>query len=337
MLMNIIKQITLYLVISVIVFFIIVLIPPEKETFTFPENKKFAFTIIDDTDTSTLQNIKPVYDLLYQNNIKTTKTVWVFNSESSNNSADLGDSLQNKAYKDYVVSLKAQGVEIASHGAKGGSSERAEILLAMDEYTNILGETPNMFINHSQNRDNLYWGKERFTFPMIRFLYQFLGNNQFTGHKEGDVSFWGDYVKENIKYVRHFNYNNINVLNINSKIPYKLNGKPFVNYWFDGNDGNNVYAFNNLMTKENIDRLEEEGGVCIIYTHFGKGFYKNGELNKEFIKAIEYIASKNGWFVSGSELLDHLLTQRQGSIELSWREEVRLEILWIWGKITSKL
>ena len=278
-----------------------------------------------------------MYDFLYQHGIKTTKTVWVLNSNSSNNSADLGDSLQNKAYKDYVVSLKSQGVEIGSHGARGGSSERAEILLAMDEYTNVFVETPNIFINHSQNKDNLYWGQDRFTFPIIRFVYKFFVKNQFTGHEEGDVSFWGDYAKENIKYVRHFNYNNINILNINSKIPYKIDDKPFVNYWFDGNDGNNVDTFNKLMTKENIDRLEEEGGVCIIYTHFGKGFYKNDELNKGFIDAIEYISSKDGWFVSASELLDHLLTQRKGNINLTWREEVRLEILWLWDKIASKM
>ncbi len=31
----------------------------------WPLNKDFAFTIIDDTDNSTVQNIKPIYDFLY--------------------------------------------------------------------------------------------------------------------------------------------------------------------------------------------------------------------------------------------------------------------------------
>jgi hypothetical protein len=44
----------------------------------WPLNKDFAFTIIDDTDNSTVQNIKPIYDFLYSKEILTTKTVWVF-------------------------------------------------------------------------------------------------------------------------------------------------------------------------------------------------------------------------------------------------------------------
>ncbi len=35
----------------------------------FPNNKKFAFTIIDDTDDSFLENTKPIYDFLFENGI----------------------------------------------------------------------------------------------------------------------------------------------------------------------------------------------------------------------------------------------------------------------------
>ena len=42
---------------------------------TWPNGKRFAFTIIDDTDKSTVENIKPVYDYLYSHGLKTTKTV----------------------------------------------------------------------------------------------------------------------------------------------------------------------------------------------------------------------------------------------------------------------
>ncbi len=30
----------------------------------FPENKKFAFSIFDDTDGATVDNVRPIYDLL---------------------------------------------------------------------------------------------------------------------------------------------------------------------------------------------------------------------------------------------------------------------------------
>ena len=38
---------------------------------TWPNGKQFAFTIIDDTDKSTVENIKPVYDYLYSHGLKT--------------------------------------------------------------------------------------------------------------------------------------------------------------------------------------------------------------------------------------------------------------------------
>jgi hypothetical protein len=42
----------------------------------WPNNKDFAFTIIDDTDNSTVSNVKPIYNLLADLGLKTTKTVW---------------------------------------------------------------------------------------------------------------------------------------------------------------------------------------------------------------------------------------------------------------------
>jgi hypothetical protein len=56
----------------------------------WPKKKEFAFTIIDDTDNSNINNIKPIYDYLASKNIKTTKTVWgisfkryIYKSDSS--------------------------------------------------------------------------------------------------------------------------------------------------------------------------------------------------------------------------------------------------------------
>ena len=58
-----------------------------------PENKKFAFTIIDDTDDAFCNNIVPIYDILYENKLKTTKTVWVYPPRDISESK--GVSLQN--------------------------------------------------------------------------------------------------------------------------------------------------------------------------------------------------------------------------------------------------
>src|SRR6202040_3687090 len=50
--------------------------PSPDASRTFPGGKRFALTIIDDTDVATVENLKPIYDLLYESGMRTTKTVW---------------------------------------------------------------------------------------------------------------------------------------------------------------------------------------------------------------------------------------------------------------------
>jgi hypothetical protein len=44
----------------------------------WPNGKRFAFTIVDDTDDATVQKVRPVYDFLLELGIRSTKTVWPF-------------------------------------------------------------------------------------------------------------------------------------------------------------------------------------------------------------------------------------------------------------------
>jgi hypothetical protein len=42
----------------------------------FPGDRQFGFTILDDADLSTVEDIGPVYSLLEELGMKTTKSVW---------------------------------------------------------------------------------------------------------------------------------------------------------------------------------------------------------------------------------------------------------------------
>ncbi len=55
---------------------------PKNNNVKWPLNKEFAFTIIDDTDNSNLENVETIYEYLKSKNIKTTKTVWVYPSRN---------------------------------------------------------------------------------------------------------------------------------------------------------------------------------------------------------------------------------------------------------------
>lgn len=280
-----------------------------RKRYKWPNNKDFAFTIIDDTDNATVENIKPIYDLLIDLGLKTTKTVWVYPPKDR----FTGESLIDNHYLDFVKSLKRLGFEIALHGIGSGDYNRKDILKGLELYKDYLDDYPSMNINHAQNPSNMYFGIRGGSQPLQWYSKYSSPKDKFYGHDPKSEYFWGDKFKQHIKYVRGRIFNDINTLKQDPLIPFIDRDKEaYSNYWFSSSDGENIEKFNSLITKENVDRLSKEGGLCIIYTHFAYGFVdENGDINKEFRNKLQYLASKNGWFVPASEILDFILTQKK--------------------------
>ena len=69
----------------------------------WPEKKKFAFTIFDDTDNSVLSNTKEVYSFLYDIGLLTTKSVWVLDGAS--NGYFKGSTCNDKEYLNWILEL----------------------------------------------------------------------------------------------------------------------------------------------------------------------------------------------------------------------------------------
>ena len=151
----------------------------------FPDGKRFAFSIIDDTDMTTLERVKPVYDVLQKYRVRTTKTVWVKESNNEAHSTNKGDSLRNPSYRQFVLDLQSKGFEIALHGVRGGSSRREEISEGLEEFRQVVGRYPRMHINHSQNRDNIYWGKHVLSIAPYRWVGGLAMPSDFHGHEPG--------------------------------------------------------------------------------------------------------------------------------------------------------
>ena len=53
-----------------------------------------------------------------------------------------------------------------------------------------------------------------------------------------------------------------------------------------------------------------EGGLCIVYTHFASGFVKDSGVHDEFKTKITKLASMDGWFAPASEILDYVISQK---------------------------
>ena len=93
-------------------------------------------------------------------------------------------------------------------------------------------------------------------------------------------------------------------------------------------------AFNSVIAEANQDRLEVQGGACIMYTHLARGFWSNGTLDPRFQRLIDRLARKNGWFVPVTTLLDYLRDQR-GQTVISAAQRRDLERRWLLSKLRS--
>jgi hypothetical protein len=300
---------------------------------SWPDGKAFAFTVFDDTDSQTLEIARAVYGFLADRGFRTTKSVWPVRGKGK--PSDCGATCDEPDYREWVQGLQRQGFEIGYHMAASHTSKREETAFGLEQFARHFGQYPASMANHFFCDEDVYFGDARVTGAnrlAYNLLTRFQNHNKFRGHVEGDPLFWGDLCKEKIKYVRNFTFAEINTLKICPYMPYCDPGRPYVNYWYASSEGKDAPRFNETLSEANQDRLEEEGGACVMYTHFGLGFYENGQLNGRFRALMERLSKRNGWFAPVSTLLDYILAQR-GPVTLTPAERSGLERKWLMHKI----
>lgn len=304
----------------------------------WPDGKRFAFTIVDDTDAGTLETVKPIYDFLCDRGFRTTKTVWPLRPMEA---APLGgETLEDPRWRAWILELARRGFEIAYHGVTDHASPRARSEQALAYWDSVVGTPPRLYASHSGQKEAMYWGPARFT-PSLRLPFT-LANRYlqrdvaFFGEIEDSPYFWGDLCRDRIEYVRNFTFEDINTLACDPAMPWHDPAKPFVNYWFSSSDGFDGDKFCRLIDERNQDHLRDEGGACIVYTHFAYKFWDGERLAPEFVRLMTRLASLDGWFVPASELLDHLRTAP------TWRARVtplhleRLQWRWLADNLRTR-
>lgn len=300
----------------------------------FPDHCQFAFTIFDDTDFSTVGNTRPVYELLTDLGIRTTKSVWPLPSVPE--SPIQGETLQDPDYLRFVLGLKQRGFEIALHNVRNFDSPRDTICSGLEEFRARIGEYPRTHTNHAENRDNLYWGAERMSIALLRLALRIADTARSRpsskGHIAGSSYFWGDICRRHLSYVRSFSFREINLDRVNPTLPYHDPERPLVNFWFTSSEGANVKSFCKTIAEAEQDRLEKEGGVCIMYSHFSQGFCPNGCVDQRFRELMTRMARKKGWFVPVATLLDHLRKTLTNPI-LPRKERASMEYQWLLEKV----
>lgn len=305
---------------------------------TWPSGRKFAFTVIDDTDWATLENVKPVYDLLAELGMRTTKSVWIFGGDG--HGFNRGSTCEDPDYLAWLLKLQKQGFEIALHNPAPVTSPRERMRLGLARFRELFGNRMAIHCNHLDCRENIYWGDARLT-GWRRGLYNVFTNGayrgKFRGHIEGDPLFWGDLCRQQVRYVRNFVFEELNTLALCPEMPYHDPARPFVNFWFASSNAGSRANFLRNFTLERIDQLAESGGLCIAYAHFAGDFVRDGKVDPEFQRRIEYLASRDGWFVPASDALDYLRgdgdTESRAISPASLRS---LEARWLARKVHRK-
>lgn len=304
-----------------------------------PGSAEFAFTILDDTDDATVANAAPFYRMLSDLGMRTTKTVWPFAvAPEKQGPYFAAETLDDPPYLEWVRSLIESGFEIAFHNASMGSCTREETLRGLDILSSKLGVLPSVHCNHGQNRENLYWGRDRFRSAPMRLLSWFarqrLESAPYEGHREGSPFFWGDIAKRQFRFVRSFAFSTLTLDQLAVPLLYRDALTPWVNSWFLTADAPDAPAFVKLLSDEAIERLRRSGSFAIVSTHVGKGFVnREGQVGREVSRVLERLARLNGWFVPVSTVLD--LVASRGIPEINAGQRIRLETQHVLDRLRS--
>ncbi len=308
----------------------------DKPKIRWPEGKRAAFTIFDDTDLTTMANGPVIYDLFNELGLTFTKSVWPLGPTGAQRVG--GTTCADPEYLAWVRSLQAAGHEIGYHNTTDHPSTRERIIEGLDTFEEYFGHAPRVGADHSGNREALYWGPARLSGGRS-FLYgaaqRALRPNRpsFSGDDPLSEHFWGDICRERIDYWRNFCFDEIDVLRVCPKLPYHDERRPFVKHWFASTDGSNRARLLHQLADEKLDRLEAGGGACIMYAHLGVGLVADGRLDPAFEAAVRCLADRSSlWIAPVSAVLDHLKEQL-GDQVLTDGDRRRLENRWVTDRL----
>jgi hypothetical protein len=297
---------------------------------TWPGDAPFAFTIVDDTDKTTLENGPLVYEVLTSLGMRITKTVWPVAPAGPPRTG--GSTCAEPDYLRWVLDLQAAGHEIGYHNASDHPSTREETIAALDRFRELFGHDPRIGADHSANTEALYWGPARLS-GMRAKAYAAIGpllwdvELRSEGHDPASRYYWGDICHERIDYWRNLTFATSDLLDV-APVPYHDPDRPLVRWWYPATHAPHRDPFLAAVAPDRLDQLERSGGVCILYTHFGTNFVWEGDLCEQFEPAMREVVARGAWVAPASEVLDHLRGEF-GDHVLTDPERARLERRWL--------
>lgn len=231
-----------------------------------PHPHQCAFSIIDDPEGSTAESVRLVYDTLSDLGLRSTKGVWVFESQKTQRRSRKreGVTLQDRPHREYCAELTRRGFEIALHGASSGNDLRERSHAAFEFVERELGRAPIVCASDPWNVECMYGNAELVARGPLRWALAPLRlGRRSLGEDPTGLRFWGDVCRERIRYMRLFRTPSINTLVANPSMPYFEREKPLVRSWFTVTE----HGLAGVTTPESLATLAHENGACLLRQH----------------------------------------------------------------------
>src|SRR5688500_10957376 len=125
----------------------------------WPDGKDFAFTIFDDPDLNTVENVSAIYSFVGGLGLRTTKAVWPIRGHGTPKVG--GITCEDERYLKLILSLQKEGFEIALHNVTHHTSSREQTSNGIERFCRLFGHYPYSMANHTGCLESIYWGRAR--------------------------------------------------------------------------------------------------------------------------------------------------------------------------------
>lgn len=306
---------------------------PRKEwsVSLYPDGYNFAFTIIHDADSAYSRRLAPLMDVFDELGLKITVTVFTFwadwaqegniwlhwrRQEGSEQAffAPVAVPLIDEEEREFYQQLAARGHEIGMHSPSDTSDRRGDVMQAFAYFKRVFGHYPTVYVEHSEQSNKEAQHNKGSDPQSLYYTTDLL--NQYGSW----VWVGGPGALPNAAHAKFYDV-------------LAANGSPFSTFaaeqygivkgfirtgkWKEANGE----GFLRWYSEGNIDSLEKNRGLALVYTHLDSQWL-DPEIKKmraSIQSRLRYLAAKDGWFVPAGRILDRVWAMQ--SLALSYDDE----------------
>ncbi len=305
---------------------------PEWRLNLYPEGHAFAFAIVHDADSAYSRRLAPLFDEFDALRMKLTVTLFVFWPDWADGGqlraqrpidpdspeaffGTRGSPLVDDVERKFYLDLAARGHEIGMHTPSDSSDTTTQLSAAFEYFTAVFGHPPSVYVEHS-SRSNKETQENQGAKPQSPYYSRDILNRYapwvWVDGKLG-LPLPGDPRYFDLIAFRGAPFSDEAARRYGIAKVFARTGR-----WAESNGE----GFLRWYSKANVDTLERDRGIALVYTHLNEKWLDPVTRRMRFSlrQSLRYIASRNAWLVPAGTILDrvalmrHVSLSKQGSL-----------------------